>query len=209
MTAPGGDVGEAPHSYILSSWYTNDTAYAYAAGTSMATPQVAGLAALLRATGMTSAAEIRARIRATADDLGPAGFDNEYGDGRINVYRALTDMDPFIEVHITTRSTVNLNANGTMQVRLLGNEGETFSLSQLNIESLYLGNTPLARRQNGTPHAVWTGSGGNLPDLVLHFSVPALRNNGDLTAGTTQLVLYGTLDDGRGIRAFVDLTVLH
>jgi hypothetical protein len=33
------------------------------------------------------------------------------------------------------------------------------------------------------------------------------RNNGDLTAGTTQLTLHGTLDDGRRIRTFVDVTV--
>lgn len=210
VVAPGGDLSNSqPHSLILASYFSNDTSYAYLAGTSMATPQVAGLAALLRATGLTSAADIRARIRATADDLGPQGFDNEYGDGRINVYRALTQMDPFIEMQIETRSTVNYGSNGNLQVRLLGREAQTFSLSQLTIDSIHLGSTPLARRPNGTPFAVWSDvDGDGLMDLVLHFSVPALRGNGDLTPTTTQLTLHGTLDDGRRIRGFVSVRVV-
>jgi subtilisin family serine protease len=209
VVAPGGDLSDSqPHSLILASYHTNNTAYAYLAGTSMATPQVAGMAALLRATGMTSAAEIRAQIRNTADDLGPAGFDNEYGHGRINVYRALTNMDPFIEMELSSRPAVNHNANGNMQVVLYGHEAETYSLSQIGIDSIYLGSTPLAGRQNGTPFAVWSDvDGDGLMDLVLHFSVPALRSNGDLTPGTTSLTLYGTLDDGRRLRGFMQVTV--
>jgi hypothetical protein len=39
-------------------------------------------------------------------------------------------------------------------------------------------------------------------------SGPALRDNGDLNAGTTQLTLYGTLDDGRRVRAFAQVMVI-
>ncbi len=209
VTAPGGDVSDqAPHSYILSSWYTTNTAYAYAAGTSMATPQVSGLAALLRATGMTSASAIRSRIRATADDLGPAGWDSEYGDGRINVYRALTQMDPFISMNITTRPTVNLAANGNMQVVLLDREAITFGLSMIQIESIRIGSTHVATRPNGTRFATWSDvDGDGRPDLVLHFSVPALRASGDLAVGMTEMVLHGSLSDGRSIRAYAPITV--
>jgi thermitase len=209
VTAPGGDVGLAPHSYILSSHHASNTAYAYMAGTSMAAPQAAGLAGLLRASGITSAAEIRDRMRSTADDLGAPGFDNQYGHGRINVYRALTQMDPFIEMRITTRSTVNLGANGNMQVVLLDREAETFGLDMLRIETIRIGNTHLAQRPNGSPFATWSDvDGDGRPDLVLHFSIPALRTAGDLTAGSTEVVLHGTLTDGRRIRAFVDVRVL-
>jgi hypothetical protein len=41
--------------------------------------------------------------------------------------------------------------------------------------------------------------------LVLHFSDPGLRSNGELTRSTTQLVLRGTLDDGRRIAATVSI----
>lgn len=208
VVAPGGDTSASqPHSLILASYFSNDTSYAYLAGTSMATPQVAGLAALLRATGMTDAAAIRQQIRNTADDLGPAGFDNEYGHGRINVYRAITSQDPYIEMQLSARPVINYSANGNLQITLYDQEAVTFSLSDLQVNSLFLGSTPLATRPNGTPFATWTPNGNGGMNLVLHFSIRDLRNNGDLTPATTQLTLFGTLEDGRGLRAFMDVTV--
>jgi subtilisin family serine protease len=57
-------------------------------GTSMASPHVAGLAALVASDGVTRPSQIRARIQQSADDLGVAGTDPAYGKGRINVARA-------------------------------------------------------------------------------------------------------------------------
>jgi subtilisin family serine protease len=57
-------------------------------GTSMASPHVAGLAALLSGEGYNSA-QIRAIIQGSADDIGQPGTDPAYGKGRINVARAL------------------------------------------------------------------------------------------------------------------------
>lgn len=57
-------------------------------GTSMASPHVAGLAALLVAEGY-SPPQVRAVIQQSADDLGEPGTDPYYGKGRINVARAL------------------------------------------------------------------------------------------------------------------------
>jgi subtilisin family serine protease len=197
VSAPGGDLSDSqPHSLILSSWHTGDAAYAYAAGTSMATPQVAGLAALLRASGMNSAAAIRERIRSTADDRGPEGFDIGHGHGRINVYRALTGMDPAIEFTISGRVSVNPQANGNMQVVLYSQQAVTYALTDIVISSITLGGVPLAQRQNGTYFATWAG--GN---LVLHFNVPALRGAGALAPGTTELTLRATLNDGRRLIA--------
>jgi subtilisin family serine protease len=62
-------------------------------GTSMATPQVAGLAALLIAKGFTNG-DVRTIIESTADDLGDPGWDNFYGHGRINVDAALSATAP-------------------------------------------------------------------------------------------------------------------
>lgn len=208
VAAPGGDVSEhQPHSLILAGWYTANDAYAYSAGTSMAAPQVAGLAALLRATGMTSAADIRARIRATADDLGPEGFDHEFGDGRINVYRALTQIDPFIAMDISTRSVVNLGAQGQVQIVLLAREAETFGLDMLVLESVAFAGAPLAARPNGTLFATWSDvDGDGLDDLIFHFSVTALRAAG-VTPGTTQANLTATLTDGRRLQATVAVSM--
>ena len=64
--------------------------YGYMSGTSMATPHVAGLAALILSRNPTlTPDQVRAVIESTADDLGPTGKDIYYGDGRINAARAL------------------------------------------------------------------------------------------------------------------------
>ncbi|MFP5309833.1 MAG: S8 family serine peptidase [Actinomycetes bacterium] len=61
--------------------------YGVGEGTSFAAPQVAGLAALLRAQGRDHRATVQ-RIRQTAVDLGPAGPDPTHGHGRIDAARA-------------------------------------------------------------------------------------------------------------------------
>lgn len=58
-------------------------------GTSMASPHVAGVAALLISQGVTSPRAIEAVIKRSALDLGPAGRDDEYGEGLIQARTAL------------------------------------------------------------------------------------------------------------------------
>jgi len=94
ISAPGGDGERSPYSLIVSASRSADGSFAFNAGTSMATPQVAGVAAMLWATGMHDASAIRARIMETADDLGAPGRDPQFGAGRVNLYRAITGLDP-------------------------------------------------------------------------------------------------------------------
>lgn len=85
----------APGSGILSTFPTHasgmpGTNYGSISGTSMATPFVAGLAALVRSQyPQLKRAEVKAHIEATSDDLGDKGYDIYYGFGRINVGKAL------------------------------------------------------------------------------------------------------------------------
>jgi subtilisin family serine protease len=80
VTAPGVE--------ILST--VPGASYDELSGTSMATPHVAGLAALLKAAHPTwTAKQLRARIEATADDKGIAGYDIYFGHGRIHAGKAL------------------------------------------------------------------------------------------------------------------------
>ncbi|MGH7549819.1 MAG: S8 family serine peptidase [Gemmatimonadota bacterium] len=93
LSAPGGD-GEngSGYSQIASTCFGSDSEYCYKAGTSMATPQATGLGALLFSLGLTDDEEVLERMRDTADDLGPAGWDEKFGYGRINVFEAVADL---------------------------------------------------------------------------------------------------------------------
>ncbi len=80
----------------LSVWSTYKyNRYSYMSGTSMATPHVAGLAALvLSFNPALNPDEVRALIEDNADDLGAAGWDIVFGHGRINARRTLAAVNP-------------------------------------------------------------------------------------------------------------------
>jgi len=65
--------------------------YATLNGTSMATPMVAAVAAMIWSQNpYMKPAEVRARLEATATDLGPIGRDNLFGEGLVNPLSALS-----------------------------------------------------------------------------------------------------------------------
>lgn len=89
LAAPGGELysNTTSESGIYSSV---PGGYAYYQGTSMSAPQVTGAAGVVASvTGLTGAS-LRARLEGTADDLGPSGYDQTFGNGRLNSYRAVT-----------------------------------------------------------------------------------------------------------------------
>ncbi|KAB8198389.1 S8 family serine peptidase [Lysobacter maris] len=67
----------------------NTSGYAYLDGTSMATPHVAGSAAIIwSANPSASNQQVRDAMTSTALDLGPAGRDNDYGYGLVQTFAA-------------------------------------------------------------------------------------------------------------------------
>jgi subtilisin family serine protease len=91
IVAPGGSALPAAGEDILSTY--PPSTYAELAGTSQATPHVAGAAALLVSLGVRGQAAVR-RLLDTATDLGAPGPDPEYGHGLLNVQAAVAGLKP-------------------------------------------------------------------------------------------------------------------
>jgi len=131
VTAPGGDsvlqkTAAAPNGRVLSTWpaalathclrkvFSGAGVYCYLQGTSMASPHVAGVAALIESLGITSPGAVQARITNTADSMacppdlsiyaffpavdngapqvctGGAGYNSFYGHGQVNALAAVS-----------------------------------------------------------------------------------------------------------------------
>lgn len=80
----------APGVNIISSYKGNANSYTAMSGTSMATPFVAGVTALVKAANPNlTSAQVTQIIDQAATDLGTAGFDNYYGYGLVNADKAV------------------------------------------------------------------------------------------------------------------------
>lgn len=95
ICAPGGDDNAEPEtdSLILSTYYdpkAHTSGYAWMSGTSMASPMVAGVVALmLSANPSLTVSQVKNILFSTAVDLNSPGHDEETGYGRINAAAAV------------------------------------------------------------------------------------------------------------------------
>lgn len=100
IAAPGGDLsvdqnGDGYGDGILQQTFNpttkvrNDFSYWFFQGTSMATPHVAGAAALLIANGTTGPDNVRKALEMSAKDMGATGKDPDYGYGILDANGAL------------------------------------------------------------------------------------------------------------------------
>lgn len=115
LVAPGGNTlvdqnGDGYVDGVLQQTFgntTNDWGYWFYQGTSMATPHVSGVAALLISKGTaTTPGEVREALQSTAKDLGSPGFDTIYGWGLVNAYDALQ----WSEGSVDNPPTVNITS---------------------------------------------------------------------------------------------------
>ncbi|MHB9004732.1 MAG: S8 family peptidase [Coriobacteriia bacterium] len=96
FTCTGPQIELSAPGYSIYSTYKSG-GYATLSGTSMASPHVAGVAALVLASpvpvgdtnGAWDPAEVRARLQATAEDLGTAGWDSSFGYGLVRADLAI------------------------------------------------------------------------------------------------------------------------
>ncbi len=92
ISAPGGDGGTSGNNLIYSTDFTGTpNAYGYKAGTSMATPVVAGAAAVLRSLGLDAQQTIDKLLNTAVNTMD--GYDAKYlGKGRVDVGRAVAGL---------------------------------------------------------------------------------------------------------------------
>jgi serine protease AprX len=117
IVAPGVSIGAA-QSDTTSTYVVHD-------GTSMATPYVAGIAALIKQEqpGWNQAA-VRAAIEGTASDAGPAGKDPDWGAGLLDGYAAVAEA-----AGVTGASSFPQTQRFTGSVANNGSWSQTFDLT--------------------------------------------------------------------------------
>lgn len=132
LVAPGGSDLPGTDEDILSTW--NDGGYHELAGTSQATPHVAGVAALLVSLGLRGQAVVQ-RILATATDLGAPGPDPIYGAGVVNAQAAVAGLagsgtaGPQPAGGPTTRARARLSVARVQRIRAVLRRGIRLSCS--------------------------------------------------------------------------------
>ncbi|MDY0297793.1 MAG: S8 family serine peptidase [Acidobacteriota bacterium] len=95
ISAPGGDSGDnngdGYDDMILQNTFSGTSeGYYFYAGTSMASPHVAGVAALVKAANMSlSNSQVRSILESSAEDIGASGWDIYFGHGRLDAYAAV------------------------------------------------------------------------------------------------------------------------
>lgn len=164
LSAPG---------YAIYSTYNNmDNAYRgynYMSGTSMASPHVAGLAALLLSQNpQLKVAELRSLMRSTATDLGDPGRDDYFGYGRIDAFAALQANVPAPQPNAAVGGSVwnDVNVNGqweqseqsvegVLSIRLMNSRSEEIASAtpnksgQWRIANLYPGSYKIVAKVLG------------------------------------------------------------
>lgn len=103
LTAPGGNLdvdlnGDGYGDGVLQQTFDPNTknpkvfGYWFFDGTSMASPHVAGVAALVIAAGVSGPENVRNVLQSTAEDHGDVGWDADYGWGIVDAYAALLSI---------------------------------------------------------------------------------------------------------------------
>ncbi len=138
IVAPGVRICSAWHEQMWSNLNCFDSMHIAVSGTSMATPHVAGAAALVRqAKPSLSAKEIKSLIETSAEDL---GYDfNAQGSGKIDLLKILSPRLLFSESEIDFGSVASGSVSKTINIKNQGVESLLIYFSAENATNAQTG----------------------------------------------------------------------
>ena len=217
VAAPGGDTsvdqnGDGYVDGVLQQTFNPNTknpkdfGYWFFQGTSMATPHVCGLAALLIAKGVTGPDAVREAIQKTARDRGPVGKDTGYGWGLIDANAALNySSTSSHDVAVSSVSAPGTAVQGdgvsvTVNTANLGTVAETFTVTLTDT----MGNTLIGQQlitvsAGGSQPVIftWNTTGASLGTHLLkgEASLVSGETNTSNNASTTSTTIQPAVHD--------------
>ncbi len=184
----------APGSSILSTyWSPSDSSrmYAFNSGTSMASPLVAGLAALVKTKNPDMTVDqLREQIRTTSDPIDALNsrYADSLGAGRVNALKALTESGPSVRI-VGTRF-IDGGANGII------NAGENIEVTVFFTNYL----SPVS------DVSVELRAFDGVADISVKQATISQINSGDTTAATFSFLVDSNVPDGTHLRFVTAIT---
>lgn len=216
LVAPGEDI-LGP----LCNCGGNPGGYGIGSGTSFAAPQVAGVAGLLIASGVTDKTQIRSRLIDTTIDITPGGFDNQTGWGRLDAAAALNGADTTPPSVTITSPANGATVSGVVNITATASDDTAVEKVQFRGGGAYLGfdaSAPYTKPwdsdsvADGTQYiqaravdaagnaSAWvtiTVTVSNNPDATPPTAAVTSPANGAVVSGTVNLT--GTASDNVGV----------
>ena len=183
VSAPGVEI----YSTVWDDSYTNMS------GTSMSTPHAAGVAALIWSQyPEMSLNEVRNHLKFATDDLGPPGFDEYYGHGRINVLKAIHPPPPHELLILSHEAPYLVEIGGEVRVNTTvfnyGTSNETNVEVQLLVNGTLQDNytiTFLITGASETVHLSWNSLADAIYNITSYIvPIPDENNTANNAAST-------------------------
>ncbi|MGW2303025.1 S8 family peptidase [Streptomyces sp. NPDC001809] len=182
VAAPGGDGSTQVYSTLPGGKYGNMS------GTSMASPHVAGVAALIAGTNPTfTPAQIRDQLGAQATDRacpsdtrckGTATKNGFFGEGAVDALKAVGGSTPPPGKYFENLADVTIVDNGTVEspitvIGVTGNAPATLKVG-VDVKHTYIGDLKVDLvAPDGTVYTVHNRTGGGTDNIVQTFTVNA------------------------------------